>query len=184
MPTVPGSTPPGRWSRRRLRGALVAGCVVAAVSGCSDTSFDAQTNAVYDPGVGSNARGGGVDVLNALIVDNGDGTGTISAALVLNPGSFGLREELTTVTLNQLEVSTLDDKSVSSNLEAGGVTLAPNEPVKLGQDTVATVSGDNVAAGDMVTLDLTFDQDAQPVTMDIPVVERTEMYDDIVEAAS
>lgn len=182
MPTVLGSTPHGRPLRRRLRGVLVAGCVAAALTACSDTSFDAQTNAVYDPGIGTNARGGGVDVLNALIVDNGDGTGTLAGTLVLNPGEFDAGHELTTVTLSQLEVTTLDDKPVTSNLTAGGVTLEPNEPVKLGEDALATVSGDNVAAGDMVTLDLTFDRDAQPVSMDIPVVERTEMYDDVAEA--
>lgn len=178
MPTVLGSTP----RQRRLRGLLVAGCVAAAVTGCTDTGFDAQTSAVYDQGVGTNERGGGVDVLNALIVDNGDGTGTLSATLVLNPGSFEDQDALSTVTLTTLEVTTLEDEAVATQLIEGGVTLEPNEAVRLGDDALATVAGDNVAAGDMVTLSLTFDQDAEPVEMDVPVVERTEMYDEVAEA--
>lgn len=178
MPTVLGSTPRGR----RLRGLLAAGCAAFAVTGCSSTSFDAQTSAVYDQGVGTNARGGGVDVLNALIVDNGDGTGTLSATLVFNPGSFEDQDELSTVTLSTLEVTTLEDATVASRLIEGGVTLEPNEPIKVGDDALATVSGDKVAAGDMVTLSLTFDQDAEPVELDVPVVERTEMYDEVAEA--
>jgi hypothetical protein len=180
VPMLRGSTP----SRRRWWGAVAAVGVVAALSGCSDTSFDAQTNDVYDPGAGSNARGGGVDVLNALVVDNGDGTGTLSATLILNPGEFDNDVELSTVTMDQLEVTTLDDEPIEATLADGSVPLEPNEPVQLGTEPLAWVSGENFVAGDMVTLSVAFDAQAQPVEMDIPVVSRegTEMYDGIAEA--
>jgi hypothetical protein len=180
VPMMRGSTPSGRaW-----RGLVAAGFAVAALAGCTDTSFNAQTNDVYDPGAGSNARGGGVDVLNALIVDNGDGTGTISATLVLNPGEFDHDVEMSTVTMDELEVTTLDGDPVESTLVEGGVSLEPNEPQRLGDEPLATVSGDNVAAGDMVTLSVAFDTLAEPVAMDIPVVTRegTQMYDSVAEA--
>jgi hypothetical protein len=168
-----------------MRGLVVAGCAVAALSGCSDTSFDAQTNAVYDPGAGSNARGGGVDVLNALIVDNGDGTGTMSGTLLLNPGEFDDDVEVATVTMDQLEVTTLDGDPVDSTVVDGGVTLEPNQPVQLGEEPLAWVTSDDVVAGDMVTLSLAFDALAEPVEMDIPVVSRegegAEMYAEIAE---
>lgn len=177
MPMILGSTPSGlRW-----RGLLAAGCVVAAISGCADTNSDAQTNAVYDAGIGSNARGGGVDVLNALIVDNGDGTGTVSATLLLNPGDFDEDEAPSSVTFDDFEVTTLDADAVDATLD-DDVVLEPDEPVKLGDEAFATVSGDNVAAGDMVTATFSFDADIAPVELDIPVVVRTEMYDEVAEA--
>jgi hypothetical protein len=176
LPKNLGSTPSGlRW-----RGLLAAGCAVAAISGCADTSFDAQTNAVYDTGVGASSRGHGVDVLNALIVDNGDGTGTLSATLLLNPGEFD-EEAPAAVTFDDFTVTTLDDEPIDATL-ADGVVLRPNEPAKLGEEPIATVSGDNWAAGDMVTATFSFDAVVEPIELDIPVVERTEMYDEIAEA--
>jgi hypothetical protein len=177
VPNILGSTPSGlRW-----RGLLAATCAAAAISGCSDTGSDAQTNAVYDAGVGSNARGDGVDVLNALIVDNGDGTGTVSATLLLNPGEFDEDEVPASVTFDDFAVTTLDGQPVDASL-ADGVVLAPDEPVKLGDEAIATVSGDNVAAGQMVTATFSFDAVVEPIELDIPVVERTEMYAEVAEA--
>jgi len=178
VPIIPGSTP----SKLRWSGLLAAGCAVAAISGCADTGSDAQTNAVYDAGIGSNARGGGVDVLNALIVDNGDGTGTVSATLLLNPGDFDDDDEApSSVTLDDLTITTLGDEAVDSTL-ADEVVLEPDQPLKLGDEAIATVSDDNVAAGDMVTAIFSFDAAVAPVELDIPVVVRTEMYEEVAEA--
>lgn len=180
MPIVPGSTPSGR----RLR-VVAAAVAVVALSGCGSTSFDAQTNAVYDQAIGTNVRGGGVDVLNALIVDNGDGTGTVSATLIFNPGEFDAGVDLPDqVTMDQFAVTTLDDKPIESTLVDGGVELEPNQAVKLGDEALATVSGNNFAAGDMVTMNVAFDEAAQPVELEMPVVSRedTEMYDEVAEA--
>lgn len=177
MPITLGSTP----SSRRLRGIFAAGATLVALSGCS-TSFDAQTNAVYDPAAGTNARGGGVDVLNALIVDNADGTGTLSTTLVYNPGEFDDNVELPpTITLDEMTVTTLSDEPIDSTLVSGGIALEPNESVKVGEEPVATVSGDNFAAGEFVWLNLGFDAAAEPVRLQVPVVtrENTDWYDDI-----
>ena len=171
-------------SGRRLRVLAVAGAMIAALSGCA-TSFNAQTNHVYDPGPGTNSRGGGVDVLNALIVDNGNGTGTLSTTLVLNPGEFAAGTEIpSVVTLDQMSVTTLSGDPIDSTLVSGGIDLEPNQPVKLGRTPDATVSGDNFAAGDIVQLNLAFDVAAKPVQLQIPVVTRegTTIYDQIAEA--
>jgi hypothetical protein len=177
VPKILGSTP----SAPRWRGLLAAGCAIAAISGCADTGTDAQTNDVYDAGVGSNSRGDGVDVLNALIVDNGDGTGTVSATLLLNPGEFDEDEAPAEVTFDDFAVTTLDGQPVNASL-ADGVLLAPDDPAKLGDEAIATVSGGNVAAGQMVTATFSFDAVVEPIELDIPVVERTEMYAEVAEA--
>jgi len=171
-------------SGRRLRSLAVAGAAIAALTGCS-TSFNAQTNHVYDPGPGTNSRGGGVDVLNALIVDNGNGTGTLSTTLVLNPGEFPAGTEIPPVVMmDQMTITTLNGEPIDSTLVSGGIALKPNEPVKLGRKPDATVSGDNFAAGDFVQLNLDFDAAAKPVQLQIPVVTRegTTIYDQIAEA--
>ena len=177
MPKILGSTP----SLLRWRGLLAATCAVAAVSGCADTSFSAQTNDVYDAGVGTNSRGDGVDVLNALIVDNGDGTGTLSTTLLLNPGEFDEDDAPPSVTFDDFSVTTLDGQPVEASL-TDGVVLTPDAPVQLGKEPIATVSGDNVMAGDMVTATFSFNTVVEPISIDIPVVERTETYAQIAQA--
>ena len=170
-------------SGRRLRSLAVAGAAIAALTGCS-TSFNAQTNHVYDPGPGTNSRGGGVDVLNALIVDNGNGTGTLSTTLVLNPGEFPAGTEIPpVVTMDQMTVTTLNGEPIDSTLVSGGIALKRNESVKLGRKPDATVSGGNFGPGDIVQLNLDFDAAAKPVQLQIPVVTRegTTIYDQIAE---
>jgi hypothetical protein len=181
VPTILGSTPSGR----RLRGLAVTGAALVALAGCS-TGFNAQTSHVYDAGAGTNDRGSGVDLLNALFVENADGTATLSATLVLNPGEFDDGVEVpATVTLEDMTVTTLDGDPIEASLVEGGIPLEPNEPVKIGEEPVATVSGDNFAAGGMVTLNVDFDVAVEPIQMDVPVVTRegTDIYDEIAEAS-
>ena len=71
-------------SSRRLApaAALLAATAALGLSACSGTGMDAQTNAQYQAGVGANVRSGPIQVYNALAVDNGDGTATLSAAIL------------------------------------------------------------------------------------------------------
>lgn len=181
MPTILGSTPSGR----RLRGLAVTGAALVALTGCS-TGPNAQTSHVYDAGVGTNDRGSGVDLLNVLYVDNADGTATLSATLLLNPGEFDDGEEVPpTVTLEDMRVTTLDGDPIEASLVEGGIPLEPNEPVEIGEEPLATMSGDNFAAGGMVTINVDFDVAVDPIQMDVPVVTRegTDMYDEIAEVS-
>ena len=54
-----------------------------ALAGCTATGVDAQTNQQYQPGVGANLRTGEMHLYNALAVDNGNGSATLST-VVLN----------------------------------------------------------------------------------------------------
>ncbi len=51
------------------------------LAGCG-TGFQAQTNQIYQPGPGITVRDGGVYAINTLIVTDGNGNGTLVAALV------------------------------------------------------------------------------------------------------
>ncbi len=141
---------------------------MVGLTGCG-TSFNAETVQIYDAGNGVNERGGGVDVLNALVVDNGDQTGTLSVALL---DKLGGGDEVTTIR------ATLDEKPIEVNQNLQPLVLCPGRLLILGPDAEVTVSGDGFAAGGVLTLSITF-RDAEPVTMDVPVVARNEKDSDI-----
>ena len=143
--------------------ALAGLVVVGALSGCG-TGMDAQTNAIYDPGDGVNERGGGVDVLNALLVANPDGTGTLSAAL-LNSGTEP--DQLTDVAVSvEGEELTIDGDGLPVELPA-----SPRDPLNIEDEAPLYVQ--DVEPGYFVTLALTF-QNGAPVEIDVPVVDRGE----------
>jgi len=152
-----------------LAGLLVAG----ALSGCG-TGLDAQTNAIYDPGDGVNERGGGVDVLNALLVANPDGTGTLSAAL-LNNGQEA--DEVTEVAVSA------DGEELTVDASGLPVALPPSPRAPLNIEDEAAVYVEDVEAGYFVTLSMQF-QNAAPVEIEVPVVGRgdepsNDMYDSV-----
>ncbi len=141
--------------------ALAGLLAVGVLSGCG-TGMDAQTNAIYDPGDGVNERGGGVDVLNALLVANPDGTGTVSTALL---NSSEEADELTAVT------ASVDGEKLRIDGDGLPVALPPSpiDPLNLEDEAVLYVQ--DVEAGYFITLTMTFQQ-AEPVDIDIPVVDR------------
>lgn len=163
---------------RKARGLLAASALAAGlmlgVAACG-TGFGAQSNAIYDPGLGTNSRGGGVDVLNALLVDNGSGSGTLSATLV---GDYGQTRQLTQVTAMSLQH---DDLKVA--LTSGPVNLAPGCPVQLGRGAAVVISGSAVAPGYVVTVDFSF-TGAQQVSLPVLVVARSSMYASVATASA
>ncbi|MBC7631088.1 hypothetical protein [Aeromicrobium sp.] len=156
--------------RRRLSAATTAVATVLALGACS-RGFDAQTNQIYQPGVGANHRGE-IDVLNTLFVSNANTTATLSASIVNNTGS--------SQTLSSVTVSTLNDEPLK--------VRAAKSPLQLPQDRQATAGGASDAGGFVVTggaiagqyvkVTLMF-SDAGPVTIKAPVVARTPEYDSV-----
>lgn len=170
---MPKTTAPQR------RVAAVAGLVLAplALSACS-TSFSAQTNQTYQAGIGAESRGTGIDALALQVVDNGDDTGTLSATFVNK-----------TEQDDQLTDVTTDVAGLSASLE-DAVDLPVEQSVEVGADTadvVVTVDPDEVSrlstvfAGRSIEMQLTFAV-APPITLSVPVVERSPMYDDVAPA--
>ncbi|MET1063005.1 MAG: hypothetical protein ABWX71_08930 [Aeromicrobium sp.] len=156
--------------RRALAAAALAMTAGLTLSACG-TGFGAQTNKVYQPAVGANARGE-VDVLNALLVANSDGSATISAGVVNNAD----QEQ----TLTSVAVTTLDDQELE--------VASTDKPVPLPPDVFKLIGGTSDAgrfrvvtgadAGLFVKVTFTF-SDSSPVTIEAPVVTRTPEYDSI-----
>ena len=153
-------------SRRFRRGlaACIAALATALTPGCS-TNFDAQTNQIYQPGVGSNNRDGDVYVLDALVVTDGTGLGTISAGLVdeLAKADALIGVSATSPAGNQVRGMILTHRVRLPGLklvqlsDAGNVILSAVKPLNVGG-----------------TINVTFTfQNAGPVTLDLPIVLNT-----------
>jgi hypothetical protein len=140
------------------------------LSACG-TSFDAQTNKVYQAGIGANHHGE-IDVLNTLFVVNDDKSATLSAAIVNQSGSDQSLSSVTVTTLADKELPVRSTKlllplpqgvltNVGGASDAGGFRVT-----------------DGVTAGAYVKVTLSF-TDAAPVTIEAPAVARTEEYDKV-----
>lgn len=156
---------------RRTAAFAVSATTLLALTGCG-TSFSAQTSQPYDAAVGSNLRGGEVEVLNALFVDNGDGTATFSA---------GLLNKDTTAHLLKAATATTDAGSPIASTLATPRELKSQTLYSPGKDGDIILTGKFPAGGFVkITLDL---EDVAPVTINAPVVTRTAMYNSVAEKA-
>lgn len=145
----------------------VAAIAALGLGGCSGTGMEAQTNAQYQAGIGTNVRTGAIHLYNALAVDNGNGTATFSAAV-----------------LNTTEKpATLTGATAKS---AGGTVTATIAPAivgkgrlfDLGKPGAVVLASPKLSAGNYVTVKLTF-SDGHSVAVDAPVVTRTAIYEGV-----
>ena len=146
--------------RRAMAIAALAGAIT--LTGCS-RGFDAEVLNVYDAAVGVNDRSSDVYVLNALVVDNEDGTGTLSVSLLDKSGEG---DQLVAV-----EAATPEGEPIEVALNADTLELCGEQLEVVGRDAEVILTGDNFTAGDMVELAFRF-RDAEPVRMQVPVVSR------------
>lgn len=142
------------------RTAIAALLLAPALTACG---FSAQTDQVYQPGVGINDRDGDVDVLNALIVTGEDGVGTFAGTLVNNTDEDDRLERVTGTDV------TASRKTV--DVPASGLA-------NLGESGDVTLRGDRIEPGNFV--ELTFDfQSGQSTTITVPVLEAVDHYADV-----
>lgn len=158
--TLPRPHRLGRRIGRRLAGATL----VLAIPVLAACGFGVQTDQVYQPAVGVNDRSGEVDVLGALVVSAKPGSGVFITSLVNKNVNRG--DQLTNVQGQGVQVAT----GVTPQIPAEGL-------VNLADKSVGgiPVQGAAVRAGGYVTLQLTF-QNAEPVTIQVPVVTDTGPY--------
>lgn len=159
--------------RRRLSAATLVAIAGLTLSACG-TGFDAQTNQVYQPAVGANARGD-VESHNTQLVENGDGSATLSAAVVNT-----LEDDQT---LTGVEVANEDGESLTVRAPKIALPLASGQLVTLGGvDTEGVyVVTEGAEPGDYVTITLSF-SDSAPLEIQAPVVARADHageYDDV-----
>jgi hypothetical protein len=159
-----------RSPRLRSAAATLLAATAIALAGCSGTGVGAQTNQQYQAGVGANLRTGEVQLYNALAVENNDGTATLSTVIV------NTSEE--TQKLDAASATTSDGTRVDSQIAPA--IVGPGDSFNTGPAATVVFRGGDLKAGDYVTLTLAFDK-AGDVTIDLPVVTRTEMYSEVAE---
>ena len=173
------SVPVRPRSLRRVA-TLAAAALGLVLSGCGQTGFEAQTNAQYDPGVGSNEAFGDVPVLAALVVDNGDGSGTLSATLTRRIEDPVSLDGVTAATVpsdgsqpEPIDVNFPGPLEIPPNTDAAPLLLsASDDPIVL--------TGESVQPGRFLEVTFEFDN-GQRVTLDAPVVTRPDsgLYEDV-----
>jgi hypothetical protein len=142
-----------------------------ALTGCSGTGVNAQTNQQYQAGVGANLRTGEVQLYNTLAVDNGDGTATLSAVIV---NTSGRTQKLDSAT------ATTTSGGDPIDLNTAPAIIGPRDSFNTGPAATVVFTGGTVKPGDYLTLTLTFDK-AGDVSIEAPVVPRTETYADVAK---
>ncbi|MGA8851777.1 MAG: hypothetical protein WB508_08660 [Aeromicrobium sp.] len=159
-----------RTLRRPISLAAAVAAAALALSGCSDTNFGAQTSQPYQAGIGANLRGD-IDVLNALLVANPDGTATVSAGVV---NQTDTKDAITGVT-----ATTLDGTTLTVEAPATEMALPPAKIVPLGESGGAGVYVvEDAPIGKYVRLTVTFSS-AATATIEAPVVTRGESYEEV-----
>ena len=159
-----------RSPRLRSAVATLLAATALGLAGCTATGNDAQTNQQYQAGVGANLRTGQVQLYNALAVDNGDDTATLSMVVV------NTSEQ--TQKLDSVTATTVDGTTVESRIAPA--IIGPGGSFDTGPAATVVLTGGAVTAGDYVTMTFAFDK-AGDVTIEAPVVPRTEMYSQVAE---
>ena len=159
--------PPSRRrpARRRL---LISAALAATLAGCSG-GFNAQTNQLYQPGPGVSVRQDGVYLINALVVTDGSGHGTLVGALV--------NEQARSDALESVTLTGSQGVSVNVTILAGSISLRPYQAVQLA-DTGGVRFQGTLQPGATYKLTMTF-RNGAPITTLIPLITKTSTYSQV-----
>jgi hypothetical protein len=165
--TRPATAPPSQ-GRSRVRQLLALTLALPLLAACGP-NFGAQTDQIYTPAEGVNERDGDVDVLNALIVAEEDGSGRLIAGLA---NSTDEEVELTAVTG--------DGNDVQFGTDGGEAAVPPGGFLQLADDESALISatGADVVVGEFVRLTMSFSS-GEEVDLNVPVVVPGEDFADV-----
>jgi hypothetical protein len=136
------------------------------VAGCSN-GFNAQTDEIYQPGPGISVRQDGVYLLNAAIVSDGSGNGTLVGALL---DQSRTPDRLLSVTANgpKAPTVTIIGKTIPLPVHTS-VQLADTGKVRL----VGTLT-----LGTFQSLTLKF-HNGEPINVRLPVLAHSADYSDV-----
>lgn len=141
----------------------------AALAGCH-TGSDAQTTQLYTAASGTDVRDGDVKILDALVVDNEDGTGLLIGGLL---NTTTAPDALATVTAAD---PAAEDAPITVSEPTTPVELVPDRLVQLADPELVETSaivleGEAIEPGEVVEVTLEFEV-AGSVSAEVPVVPR------------
>jgi copper(I)-binding protein len=151
-------------TRSTLRRCAVAGAAAAlALSGCA-ANFGSETSRVYAPASGVDHRSGGVYVLDASVVANSDGNGTLSATLANQTNSSDA--------LTGVKIESRTREAAHVTIKGGSVDLPAGDAVQLLADNAVVFDAPSLKPGYFVTLRFTF-RNAGAFSLNVPVLPNT-----------
>ena len=159
--------------RRRHRRLAVATAILASpiLVGCGGGSgFQAQTNQIYQPGPGITVRNPGMFLLNAAIVSDGQGNGTLVGALV--------NQQPHPDALIGAAVTGRGGQAILTKILTTKVDLAPQRPVQFANTSTIRMMSDNLVTGRFYTLTLTFEH-AAPIKIQTLAIPNTAEFSNV-----
>jgi len=156
-------------SHRCRAGAWLLALTSPLIAGCG-AGFGAQTQQVYQPADGVTVRSSMVYVVNALVVTDGDGNGTVVVALINQAAEADQLISLTAegTAGDPVEVTPIPDD----------FALAPGESVQTAETSTLRLSSPELEPGGLVTLTFEF-KEAAPVSVEVPVAPQSTDYADV-----
>ena len=156
----------GSVLRRRTSRAFLLAAVCWLLASCA-AGFNAQTQQQYQAGEGISDRSTDIYVLNALVVADDQGNGTLVGTLINQRGEAD--------ELQKVSVIGADGKPIKTTKLASPVPLGYQESLQLQSDGLVRLTGDGVQAGDFITVTFTFGN-AAPIEIEVPIVPTGRMY--------
>jgi hypothetical protein len=163
---TPLSSPPRSARLRPLQVLAFVAVLCLAVTGCNGVGFNEQTNKFYQGAAGITNRDGEVYALNALVVTDGKGNGTMVGTL--------LNQMSTADSLQGVTAADSNGKALTTKL-ASPVPLGPQQAVKLETNASVRLTGKGLVAGYYIHVTFTF-ATAAPLSMTIPVLPQGTEY--------
>jgi len=163
---------PVRTHRQSLgckAGAWLLTLALPLIAGCG-AGFGAQTQQVYQPADGVTVRSGMVYVVNALVVTDGDGNGTVVVALINQADE---PDRLVSLTAEATTGEPVEVTPIPTDFE-----LASGESVQSAETGTLRLSSPELEPGGLVTLTFEFEQ-AAPVSVEVPVLPQSTDYADV-----
>jgi copper(I)-binding protein len=145
---------------------VVVALACCTLTGCA-ADFGAQTNQPYQPGVGTDDRSGTVFVLNALVVANTNGDGTLVGTLINEAKS---NDALVSVTAHDAKGAQITTTQLPQP-----IPLDSQIAVKLQTGGQVRLTGNGVQLGSFVTVTFSFQQ-AAPISVEVPIVPNGPIY--------
>ena len=159
----------GRHPRRNL--ALTIAALLFAVPSLASCGFNYATDREYSPAAGSNNQDGVVDVLNAVIVSEDEGSGTFVASLVNG-------DPAATIHLTSLSFGSNSTIDVA---DFDPIEIKPRQAVNLADGLGIKVQGD-FTKGEFLALTLGFDN-GESASLNVPVVDTTYQWEGLDNGA-
>lgn len=156
-------------SLRRRVGACLLTLTLPLVASCG-AGFGAQSQQVYQPANGVTVRSSMVYVVNALVVTDGEGNGTVVVALI------NQADEPDQLVSLAAEDTTGEPVEVAPG--PADFALAPGQSVQTAEKANLRLSGAGVTPGGLVTLTFEF-SNAAPVSVEVPVMPQSTDYEDV-----